>query len=121
MMCSKFLQLSHNNNGDNGFIAYIDRQFENYAIIINESCMIRLDFLPVTGVFAIIILLSIYFLFVTSKSELAPQEDQGIIISQLTAATKCFTAANTTLFTEVAKVYESFPETETIFELDGSS
>ena len=39
-----------------------------------------LNYLPVVGVFAAIILVSNYFLFSTSKSELAPQEDQGIVI-----------------------------------------
>ena len=33
-----------------------------------------------------IILVSNYFLYVTSKSELAPQEDQGIIIALVTTA-----------------------------------
>ncbi len=119
MMCSKFLQLSHNNNGGSGFIAYIDRQFEklrdNYQRVLNHS----LDFLPVTGVFAAIILLSIYFLFVTSKSELAPQEDQGIIISQITTQPNASLQQTQLYGAEVAKVYDSFPETETVFELDG--
>ena len=39
-----------------------------------------------TVVFAVIILISIYFLYITARSELAPQEDQGIIIAQLTTA-----------------------------------
>ena len=45
-----------------------------------------LNYLPVTGVFAVIVLVSIYFLYGTTKSELAPQEDQGVIIALPTAA-----------------------------------
>ena len=36
-----------------------------------------LDYLPVTSVFALIVLSSIYFLYAGAKSELAPQEDQA--------------------------------------------
>ena len=40
-----------------------------------------LNYLPVTIVFAAIILGSIYFLYTGAKTELAPQEDQGIVIA----------------------------------------
>ena len=45
-----------------------------------------LDYLPVTAVFALIILASIYFLYGSANSELAPQEDQGVIITMSTSA-----------------------------------
>src|SRR5260370_27873888 len=45
-----------------------------------------LDWVPVTAVFALVVLGSIYFLYATAKSELAPPEDQGIIISASQAA-----------------------------------
>ena len=40
-----------------------------------------LSYLPVTTVFAVIILGSIYFLYGSATSELAPEEDQGVIIT----------------------------------------
>jgi multidrug efflux pump len=85
MMCSKLLTLPTNNQ-NKGFVHFIDRQFEKlsrgYLHVLEGS----LNYLPVTGVFAIIILTSNYFLYATSKTELAPQEDQGILIAQLTTA-----------------------------------
>jgi len=125
MMCSLFLK-SHKQDHDEysekkSFVQRIDEQFEKFKIkyehVLNDS----LNFLPVTLVFACIILLSIYFLYSTSKSELAPPEDQGVIISQLTASPNA-TLGQTQLYAnEVFKIYQSFPETERVFELDGVS
>ena len=42
-------------------------------------CTSTLNYVPVTMLFAVVVFGSIYFLFNTSKSELAPAEDQGII------------------------------------------
>jgi multidrug efflux pump len=62
---------------------------------------------------------SIYFLYATSKSELAPQEDQGIIIALATAAPDA-TLEQTGLSTrQVYEVYSSFPETDHVFQFDG--
>jgi multidrug efflux pump len=62
---------------------------------------------------------SIYFLYATSKSELAPREDQGIIISMLTTAPNA-TLRQTGLYSkENYKIFKSFPETDHIFQFDG--
>ena len=118
MMCSKFLKVNHTHNG---FIQFIDRQFDSlrkkYEYVLHDS----LDYLPVTILFASIVLLSIYFLFTTSQSELAPQEDQGIIISQLNAAPNA-TLQQTQIYSRlVNKIYFSFPETDHTFTIDGNS
>ncbi|VEG90208.1 efflux RND transporter permease subunit [Legionella spiritensis] len=120
MMCSKLLKYTHNqNSGGHSFIAWIDRQFERLKNKYHRALHEALNSLPVIAVFTILILSSIYFLFTTAKSELAPQEDQGVIISQLTASPNA-TLEQTQLFSNaVNKVYRSFPETERIFQLDG--
>jgi len=77
-----------------------------------------LDYLPVTAVFAVIILASIYFLHGSAKSELAPQEDQGVIISLATAAPDA-TLQQRLLYSR--QVYEKFAghkETDHVFQLD---
>ena len=58
--------------------------------------------------FALCILISIYFLYITSKSELAPQEDQGIVIAMVTGAPDA-TLQQTQLYTkELYKMFGSF-------------
>jgi len=125
MMCSKFLKSPRQNdnhkNHTSHFVAYIDRQFENLRHSYQQKLAKSLDHLPVTGVFALIILIAIYFLYAASKSELAPQEDQGIIISQLTAASNA-TLAQTKLYTQqIYNIYKQYPETDHVFQAIGLS
>jgi len=120
MMCSRLLKNTKTNgNNSNRFIHFIDKHFDRlkdrYQHLLHHS----LDSLSVTAVFTVIILVSIYFLYSTSKSELAPQEDQGVIISQLTTSPNA-TLAQTQLFSNaVRKIYQSFPETTRVFQIDG--
>ncbi len=117
MMCSKLLKISASES--NKLVIYINRLFENlrhkYQRVLHSS----LDTLPVIGIFAIIILISIYFLYATSKSELAPQEDQGVIISALTAPANASLAQTQLYSNQVYEIYKKFPETERVFQLDG--
>lgn len=118
MMCSKFLKIAHN-NGHN-FVAFIDGQFEKLRITYQRVLEDSFKALPVTIVFALIILFSIVLLYYTSQSELAPIEDQGIIISQLTTAPNA-TLQQTQLYSnQVYKIYTTFPETERVFQIDGT-
>ncbi len=118
MMSSRlFKPVSHEEQGR--FVKFIDRRFailrKDYERLLHAS----LDTLPVTAVFAAIILASIYFLYATSKSELAPQEDQGIVIALATAAPDA-TLEQTRLSTrQVYEVYHGFPETDHVFQFDG--
>jgi multidrug efflux pump len=105
----------------NRFVEFIDRWFaklrRGYERLLHGS----LDTLPVTAVFAVLVLVSIYFLYATSKSELAPQEDQGIIIALATAAPDA-TLEQTGLSTrQVFDIYKGFPETDHVFQFDGIS
>ena len=118
MMCSRFLKTSKE-GGSNNFIKTIDRYFEKLKVKYEVALHDTLNFLPVIAVFSAIILVSIYFLYSTSKSELAPMEDQGIIISQLTTAPNA-TLAQTELYSsEIYKIYQTFPEVARVFQLDG--
>lgn len=120
MMSSKLLKKPEKKEENHfNLKEYIDKQFDrlrvNYHAFLHES----LNSINVIVVFAIIILLSIYYLYSTSKSELAPQEDQGIILSQLTTAPNA-TLAQTQLYANaVHKIAASFPESRTIFQIDG--
>ena len=120
MMCSRMLKPA-SNQGRHRFIHFIDGQFRMLRGIYEKALKGALNYLPVTGVFALIILCSNYFLFSTSKSELAPQEDQGIIIALLTAAPDA-TLEQTQLYTRQAyKIISAYPETDHVFQLDGIS
>ena len=100
MMCSRLLK-PHDPNQKGWqakFVAHLDRRFkalhEHYQALLHRT----LDYVPVTLVFALIILGSIYFLYAGSKTELAPQEDKGVVITSATAAPNATLAAEGTLF-----------------------
>ncbi|MCA0404170.1 MAG: efflux RND transporter permease subunit [Proteobacteria bacterium] len=119
MMCSKFLKEGENTK--NRFMTGLDNFFKRvenrYEKILDSS----LNYLPVIAVFAAIILASNYFLFIFSDSELAPQEDQGIIIAQITAAANS-SLSQTELYTkQVREVFQKYPETDHVFEVNGSA
>ena len=72
-----------------------------------------LNYLPVTAVFALIILGSIYFFYNGAKTELAPQEDQGVIITSATSAPNATLEQRLLYDRQVYKDFASFPETRT--------
>lgn len=119
MMCSKLLKASTNEGSR--LVSYIDKQFERLRIWYQRLLESSLDTLSVTLVFAIIILCSIGVLFYTSTAELAPTEDQGIIISQLMTAPNASLHQTQLFANQVTKLYMSYPESERVFQIDGIS
>jgi multidrug efflux pump len=118
MMCSRFLKPFQEDRRQR-FMAFVDRQFERLRRVYEHLLRGALDSLPVIAVFALSILISIYFLYNTSRSELAPQEDQGIIIAMVTAAPDA-TLEQTQLYTkEVYKILAAYPQTDHVFQMDG--
>ncbi|HHH43406.1 MAG TPA: multidrug efflux protein [Gammaproteobacteria bacterium] len=78
-----------------------------------------LDSLPVTLVFAAVILVSIFFMFVTSKSELAPVEDQSILFFQATGPQTATIEYNEAYTRQIVEAFESIPEYHESFFLLG--
>lgn len=95
---------------DGGFT----RLHRGYARALHGS----LNTLPVTWTFALIRLASIYFFYAGSKSEPAPQEDQGVIIALLTAAPNATLQQRELYAHQVYEVMAKHPETDDVFQLD---
>lgn len=117
MMCSKFLK--PHQEGGHGIVKFIDTQFDRLRTFYHHILSNALNYLSVIVVFAVIILLSNYFLFTTSQSELAPQEDQGIVLAQLTAAPNASLKQTQLYSHQVNNVFFKFPETDHTFMVDG--
>jgi multidrug efflux pump len=116
MMCSRFLK---GHDADSKLVQFIDKQFGALRSGYQKRLRGVLSSLPVVAVFAVIILSSIYFLYASSKSELAPQEDQGVLISMLTASPDATLAQTQMNSRQVYKIFASYPETDHVFQLDG--
>ena len=114
MMSSKLLR-----EGDShkGFAGWANRRFDalrnRYVRTLSNSLRWR----PVTLTLAVIVILLGVPFFLFTPSELAPKEDQGVILGIVQASPNS-TIEQTTLYTEkVNDVFKSFPETRHTFQI----
>ncbi len=120
MMSARWLK-SHDAGGPGAFARFIDRAFARLRARYERSLHGSLDYLPVTAVFALIVLASVGFLYATSSSELAPQEDQGILISILSTAPNASLEQTQSSSRRLYESFASLPETDHVFQIDGVS
>jgi len=116
MMCSLLLsrEMLHGR-----VVRLIDRGFSRLAAGYGRRLERSLDYRPVTALFGAAVLASIVFMYMHTKAELAPEEDQGVLF----ALTKAPQYANL----DYAQAYEgeldrgftSFPETYLRFIVNG--
>jgi multidrug efflux pump len=120
MMCSRMLK-PHDPAGrgwEAHLVIWLDRVFESLHQRYERLLHRALDYVPVTAVFALIVLGSIYFLYAGAKSELAPQEDQGVLIASSTAAPNS-TLQQRNLYTrQIYQTFAAHPENDHVFQLD---
>ncbi len=120
MMSAKLLR-AHKHEGGNWedhIVAFIDRWFDGLRRFYQRRLHASLDYVPVIAVFAVCILTSIYFLYMGSKHELAPQEDQGVVISMSTSAPDSTLQQRQMFAHQIYKDFAAFPETAHVFQLD---
>lgn len=120
MMCSRLLKShTHNRNGwEERIVDFIDRKVFAIQRVYSRTLHGSLNFLPVTATFAAIILASIYFLYTSSNRELAPQEDQGVIITMSTSAPDATLQQRLVYAEQVFKKFITHTETDHVFQLN---
>ena len=114
MMSSKLLR-----EGDShkGFAGFVNRRFDGLRHRYTKTLANTLRWRPVTLTLAALVILMGVPFFMMTPSELAPKEDQGVILGIVQAAPNS-TIEQTTLYTEkVNDVFKSFPETRHTFQL----
>lgn len=118
MMCSKMLTLDKKEKSFSGFVDKTFHKMENsYKKMVEGT----LENLPVVVVFSIIVLCSNYFLYVHSQSELAPAEDQGILIAASTAAPNANIGQTELYAKQIYKNFSEHSETAHVFQVIGRS
>ncbi|KJC56245.1 acriflavine resistance protein B [Bradyrhizobium sp. LTSPM299] len=125
-MCCAFIFKPPNTGNptlDDRIVAFIDTRMEALQHQYRRLLAASLKTIPVTVVFAALILSSIYWLYTNSKNELAPQEDQGAILMQSTVAPNATLQQKLLYSAEVYRRISAHPETAGVFQLDliGSS
>ncbi|HET7850177.1 MAG TPA: efflux RND transporter permease subunit [Pseudolabrys sp.] len=120
MMCSRILRPRDPDNPgwQDRLTDFIDRAFDRIRNLYERGLHGSLNYIPVTAVFAAIVLGSIYFLYAGAKSELAPQEDQGIIIASSTVPANATLQQKLVYAKQVYQIFAKHPETAHVFQID---
>jgi multidrug efflux pump len=118
MMCSRLLKPARS---ERGFAAFLDRSFDRMRRRYQHMLHRTLNFRALTVVVLIGVVVLTGILYVSTPSELAPEEDQGILFSQV----KTPQYANLDyLEHSTARLYEVFntvPEKAHVFAINGSN
>ncbi|OSS42680.1 RND multidrug efflux transporter, Acriflavin resistance protein [Desulfurella amilsii] len=112
MLSSKFLK---EETIKKGFVHFLDKQFDGVRKLYTKILKVVFDSKPVVVFVIIVVLTSAYFLFITSKSELAPTEDQGAIFVQGTGAPTATLNDLEHSAKQIEHVYKTFPELQQYF------
>jgi multidrug efflux pump len=114
MMGSRLLRAG---DTERGFAGWINRRFEGLHSMYMRTLAGTLHYRPVVLVLWLIVAALVVPFFLFSQKELAPAEDQGVVFSVIQASPNS-TVDQTTMFgQQVHDVYQSFPESESIFQL----
>ncbi|HKS88775.1 MAG TPA: efflux RND transporter permease subunit, partial [Stellaceae bacterium] len=116
MMCSLLLS---RNAAQSRLARLIDRGFSWLADAYGRRLERSLDYRPVTALFAVAVFVAIGFMYINTKKELAPEEDQGVLF----ALTKGPQYANLDYLDsygeELDKAFTSIPEADLRFVVNG--
>ncbi|MEN6543282.1 efflux RND transporter permease subunit [Parvibaculum sp.] len=118
MMCSRLLKAhdAEKSDWEQRLIQAIDRRFEQLHRAYSRALSASLDQIPVVVVFALIVIGSLYVFWSFAKTELAPQEDQGIVISMITSPPTATITQRQIGQAEVYKAIRSHKETDHVFQ-----
>jgi multidrug efflux pump len=114
MMSSKLLRAG---DSERGFAGWINRRFDAVRNTYTRLLTGTLNYRPIVFTVWVIVALLIVPFYMFSQRELAPTEDQSVVFGIIQAPANA-TLDQTRLFSQqVADVYKSFPENESIFQI----
>jgi multidrug efflux pump len=120
MMCSRLLRPHRADQADweSRVIRFIDARFEKVRSGYQRRLETSLRYTPVTALFVVIIMASIFLLYKSSRSELAPQEDQGFVLAQPTYAPDATLQRKSLYGDQAYAVVHSEPGVAAVFQID---
>ena len=117
MMCSRFFQES---GSQSSFALFVDRQFERLHAGYQRLLSSILSTWVVMLVMGMMLLLAAVALFLTAKAELAPSEDQGIVLYQVFGPPDATAEQMQTYARQLYETASKLPEYEQMFQLTGA-
>ena len=116
MMCSRIFTPEQ----DNGkFVQQIDHVFEKVRSTYSRWLRSLLATYPVLITMGVILLGLLVVLFMMSQSELAPEEDQGIVLSQVVGSPTATSDQMQTYAQQVFDIAHGIPEYKQMFQITG--
>ena len=116
MMCSRIFTREQ----DSGMLVVaIDRVFGSVRRSYQRLLHSLLDTWPVLIVMAVLLFLCLGLMFKMSKSELAPEEDQGLVAAQVVGPPTATSDQMLTYADQVFQVAKSMPEYQQMFQITG--
>ena len=116
MMCARFFN-EHQDEGK--FVKFIDRTFakvhDGYLRVLHKL----LETWAVLIVLGVILTGLLGVMFVMSQSELAPEEDQGIVLAQVVGAPTATSDQMQAYAKEIFEISKSLPEYDQMFQITG--
>ncbi len=116
MMCSRFFK---ERGSESGFALFVDRQFERLHAGYQRLLGSLLSTWAVMLVMGLMLLLAAVALFLTAKAELAPSEDQGIVLYQVIGPPNATAEQMQTYARQLYEAATKIPEYEQMFQLTG--
>lgn len=116
MMCSKLLRHEEN---PSGLAHKLDLIFDSLKRHYQKALHGTLNTRPVVLMFAVIVLCLIPVLLMFSKSELAPEEDQGIVFLFANAPQPTNLDYMNAYTDQFVKIFKEFPEYYSSFQING--
>ncbi|MGD8575197.1 MAG: efflux RND transporter permease subunit [Gammaproteobacteria bacterium] len=117
MLCSRLLK--HDEGGSGRFAHWLDEKFARLQGWYEHRVHRVLEYRPVVVAFAIVVLASCYFFFVSAQQELAPTEDQGLVLVQGTGAANATLDQTQKYADQLMKILQTFKERDHIFMISG--
>lgn len=100
---------------------FLDRSFERVRGVYDRSLHAVLDVRPLVLIVAAAVLISIPFLFLGTRSELAPTEDQALILASGTGPPTATLNYLNKYAAQIRQIYDRFPETGNVFQINGTA
>ena len=104
---------------ENRFVHFLDRQFDRLHRGYRRALHSMLDTWIVIVVMGVFLLGGTVYLFMTSKAELAPQEDQGIVLNQVLGPPDATPQQMQVYAHQVFEIAKALPEYDQMFQITG--
>ncbi len=117
MMCAKIFTPAQD---EGRFVKAIDHVFEKVRSTYTRWLRSLLATYPVLIVMGVILFALLVVMFKMSQSELAPEEDQGVVLSQVVGSPTATSDQMQTYAQQVFEVARATPEYKMLFQITGS-